>query len=327
MGLPRHPDRARDRRQRARRVPPRRGERRAVDAVVALLPRHRRRHHLLQDRAVAEHARAASSGGRGCSAGCRSFFARYAFRHPAPRDFFAAIEEGAGRDLAWFFDETYRQRERGRLRRSSSSRANAPTVSGIVERNGAKRRREGQPARRRRRRSSTELVVRRYGEAVLPVDVLVTFADGGRCASGGTAATAGASTGGSGASRADDRAGGSGPHAAARRELHQQLVDAGAAGAPAPRGSGPRTGSSGCRTCCSRGPRSSEAGGMTDTRYRTVRRSSSRTATAASPRRPPCSSAPGSCSWRRRCPSRSRSARPSSATSARARPRHRPHTA
>ena len=36
------------------------------------------------------------------------FFTRHVFTHPTPDDCFAALSEGAGQDLTWFFDEVYR---------------------------------------------------------------------------------------------------------------------------------------------------------------------------------------------------------------------------
>ena len=61
----------RDRRRRAVRLPVGGGKRRAVDAVVALLHPHRRRHHVQQDRAVAAHARAPHRLAAAADAACR----------------------------------------------------------------------------------------------------------------------------------------------------------------------------------------------------------------------------------------------------------------
>jgi hypothetical protein len=108
--------------------------------------------------------------------GMANYFARGAFRHPAPRDFFAAIEEAAGRDLAWFVDETYYSANEVDYGVQQFSSAPA-RVSGLVERNGARTAVDDAPVAKPDV-FVTELVVRRYGEAVLPVDVLVTFADG-----------------------------------------------------------------------------------------------------------------------------------------------------
>jgi hypothetical protein len=109
--------------------------------------------------------------------GLSLFFTRHVFTHPTPDDCFAALSEGARQDLTWFFDEVYRGSntlDYGIQRFTSR----AVAVSGWIERNGKRAyvdaAREGPP------RHVTELVVRRYGEAIMPVDILVSFADGHR---------------------------------------------------------------------------------------------------------------------------------------------------
>jgi Peptidase family M1 domain len=108
--------------------------------------------------------------------GMSTYFARWAFRHPSPRDFFSALEEAAGRDLGPFFDETYRSANEVDygVQQFSSERAR---VSGFIDRSGTKAV-VTDASIAKPDVFVTELVVRRYGEAVLPVDVLVTFADG-----------------------------------------------------------------------------------------------------------------------------------------------------
>jgi hypothetical protein len=107
--------------------------------------------------------------------GMSLFFTRHVFTHPQPGDFFRAVNDGAGEDLTWFFDEVYRGSnvvDFGIQRFSSDAAA----VKGYVERNGKRTYVENErdsPAR-----YVTELVVRRYGEAIMPVDILVGFADG-----------------------------------------------------------------------------------------------------------------------------------------------------
>jgi hypothetical protein len=108
--------------------------------------------------------------------GMSIFFRRHAFGHPTPRDFFAAVEEGAGRDLAWFFDQTYRSANEVDYGVQQFS-SHPATVTGLVDGKGGRAAVEAQPVGKTGS-FVTELVVRRYGEAVLPVDVLVTFADG-----------------------------------------------------------------------------------------------------------------------------------------------------
>jgi len=83
-------------------------------------------------------------------------FARWQFRHPAPQDFFAIANELGGRDLNGFFDQVYR----------SSNVFDYGVQSLASEHDGERYR--------------TTVVVRRYGEAIFPIDVLVTFANGDR---------------------------------------------------------------------------------------------------------------------------------------------------
>jgi hypothetical protein len=83
-------------------------------------------------------------------------FDRWKFRHPRPDDFFATANEVSGRDLTGFFDQVYR----------SSNVFDYGIGQLTSERSGS--------------RFRTNVVVRRYGEAIFPVDVLVTFANGDR---------------------------------------------------------------------------------------------------------------------------------------------------
>jgi hypothetical protein len=83
-----------------------------------------------------------------------AYFERSKFRHPEPGDFFATASEMAGRDLTGYFDQVYR--------------SSNVFDYGVQDLNA---RREGPQYR-------SEVVVRRYGEATFPVEVLVTFEDG-----------------------------------------------------------------------------------------------------------------------------------------------------
>jgi hypothetical protein len=103
-----------------------------------------------------------------------TFFERWKFRHPAPQDFFAVVNEVSGQDMTWFFDQVYRS--------SNVFDYGVQTVGsqpvpgpGYVDRNGkvAFDAGTGGPGRVR-----STVVVRRYGEAIFPVDVQVTFANG-----------------------------------------------------------------------------------------------------------------------------------------------------
>ena len=103
-----------------------------------------------------------------------TFFERWKFRHPGPQDFFAVVNEVSGRDMTWFFDQVYRSSnvfDYG----VQAVRSEPVSGPGYADRNG-KPAFEAGPGKGGRVRST--VVVRRYGEALFPVDVLVSFANG-----------------------------------------------------------------------------------------------------------------------------------------------------
>ena len=103
-----------------------------------------------------------------------TFFARWQFRHPDPQDFFAVASEVSGEDLTWFFDEAHRSSNvfdygiqeltnRPLVARGFFDSERGPAFSAQTDTDGM---------------FQTAVVVRRYGEAIFPVDVLVVFEDG-----------------------------------------------------------------------------------------------------------------------------------------------------
>jgi hypothetical protein len=84
-----------------------------------------------------------------------TYYSRWKFRHPKPGDFFEVVAEVTGRDLDWYFDQVHR----------SSNVFDYGVQQLKSERSDGDRFR-------------TTVVVRRYGEALFPVDVLVTFEGG-----------------------------------------------------------------------------------------------------------------------------------------------------
>ncbi|MBI4263494.1 MAG: M1 family metallopeptidase [Acidobacteria bacterium] len=83
-----------------------------------------------------------------------TYFDRWKFRHPEPADFFAVVNEVSGQDLTWFFDQAFR-----------SSNVFDYGVQDLAST------RVGEGYR-------TSVVVRRFGEAAFPVDVVTRFRDG-----------------------------------------------------------------------------------------------------------------------------------------------------
>src|SRR5205823_6005918 len=82
-------------------------------------------------------------------------FTRWQFRHPKPADFFQIANEESGRHLTPFFDQVYRG--------SSTFDYGVQSVTSTAA---------GKDNFR------TDVVVRRHGDGIFPVTVLVTFADG-----------------------------------------------------------------------------------------------------------------------------------------------------
>ena len=101
-----------------------------------------------------------------------TFFERWKFKHPRPEDFFAIANEVSGRDLTWFFDQVYRgsnEFDYGVERFASE----IPETRGFTA--------NANPSFEERKQTGTyhtTVVVRRFGEAFFPVDVLTTFENG-----------------------------------------------------------------------------------------------------------------------------------------------------
>jgi hypothetical protein len=103
-----------------------------------------------------------------------TFFERWKFRHPKPADFFAVVTEVTGRDMAWFFDQVYRNSVVFDYS-ISQLRSEPVTASGFFDAKGKDEFKADNPTPGRFR---TTVVARRLGEGVFPVDVLVSFKNG-----------------------------------------------------------------------------------------------------------------------------------------------------
>ena len=111
-----------------------------------------------------------------------TFFERWRFRHPAPADFLAVADEISGRDLSGFFDQVYRG--------SAGFDYEVATVASVPAALEGWRAESGEMVYRDRPAAPapgtaaaetvyrTEVVVRRNGGGVFPVEVLLVFEDG-----------------------------------------------------------------------------------------------------------------------------------------------------
>ena len=101
-----------------------------------------------------------------------TYFERWKFRHPQPADFFAVVNEVSGEDMTWFFDQIYRSSnvfDYGVQEFTSTTVRLPPSPQGGFGE-------AGKPDTTYR----TVVVVRRFGEATFPVDVVTTFRNGER---------------------------------------------------------------------------------------------------------------------------------------------------
>jgi hypothetical protein len=95
-----------------------------------------------------------------------TYFERWTFAHPRPQDFFQVANEVSGQDLTWFFDQVYRSSNAFDYGVQELISEAAPAAGAAATPDDATS------------RYRTTVVVRRYGEATFPVDVVTTFADG-----------------------------------------------------------------------------------------------------------------------------------------------------
>ncbi len=116
------------------------------------------------------------------------FFHDWKYRHPQPDDFFDTLSEVAGQDLSWFFEQVYHSSEvfdYAVLSVSSEPAAVEGWVSAEGELTlvaGASEEEDEDGSSAEGEDSDTlyrsEVVVRRFGGGVFPVEVLMAFEDG-----------------------------------------------------------------------------------------------------------------------------------------------------
>ena len=103
-----------------------------------------------------------------------TYFARWAFKHPKPADFFSVVNEVSGQDLTWFFNEVYRSSNAFDYG-IATLRSEVDEDRGFIGEPAPAAAQPAPPARGQQALYRTIVVARRYGDAIFPVDVRVVF--------------------------------------------------------------------------------------------------------------------------------------------------------
>ena len=101
--------------------------------------------------------------------GMSDYYTQWTFAHPTPQDFFDHINAVAGEDLSWFFDQVHGDSaifDYGIAQVTNQNAAGRGFLDGVFQ--------NDKPSTT----FDTQVVVRRYGDGIFPVDVAVEFADG-----------------------------------------------------------------------------------------------------------------------------------------------------
>jgi len=109
-----------------------------------------------------------------------TYFERFEFQHPTPGDFFQVASEVSGQDLGWFFEETWNSSNVFDYAVDSVTSTPVRPPRGFVEAEGGVAMRNDRETEEERKPAlfDSEVTVRRWGEAIFPVEVRITFSDG-----------------------------------------------------------------------------------------------------------------------------------------------------
>jgi hypothetical protein len=118
----------------------------------------------------------------------RTYFERWRFKHPCTNDFRAIVNEVAGRDMNWFFDQfVYSSNELDYAVDSVKSEKVRPSL-GIFDKapgmhyeftiDDRKKMEKREEEKKGEEMFESEVTVRRLGDVIVPVDVLVVFENG-----------------------------------------------------------------------------------------------------------------------------------------------------
>jgi len=112
----------------------------------------------------------------------RSYHQKWRYRHPTSQDFFDTVNQGAGQDFTWFFDQFVKGVNTLDYEIAEIKSEQSDAKTGVFDKGGRKT--EVKEPEEKVEASSapyeSEVVVRRVGEAWFPVEMLFTLKDGVR---------------------------------------------------------------------------------------------------------------------------------------------------
>jgi hypothetical protein len=114
----------------------------------------------------------------------REYHQKWRYRHPASQDFFDTVNQGAGQDFTWFFDQFVKGINTLDYEVSEIKSEEAAVKIGVFDKNGQKteiREEEDKAKESGKDKAASfenEIDVRRVGEAWFPVELRFTLKDG-----------------------------------------------------------------------------------------------------------------------------------------------------
>ena len=106
----------------------------------------------------------------------RTYHHRFRFKHPTTQDFIGTVNEVSGQDMSWFFRNTWFSSNLFDYALDRITNREVPKPFGLFDWNGM--RKDEAPPASVGQQYECEVVVKREGEAVAPVDVLIVFKNG-----------------------------------------------------------------------------------------------------------------------------------------------------
>ena len=105
----------------------------------------------------------------------RTYHHRYRFKHPTSQDFINVVNELTGKNLSWFFENTWFSSNLFDYSIDRIVNRKLPPPEGVFTMNGQP---QDSVAKQPSKEYECEVVIKREGEALAPVDVLIVFKNG-----------------------------------------------------------------------------------------------------------------------------------------------------